>query len=37
MATRGKSRISRRIFGSVTESVIHMVKVTPLLLISGEE
>jgi len=37
MATRGKSRINRTIFGSVTESVIHMVKVTPLLLVSGEE
>lgn len=37
MATRGRNRISRRIFGSVTESVIHMVKVTPLLLISSEE
>lgn len=37
MATRGKSRISRTIFGSVTESVIHMVKVTPLLLVGGED
>lgn len=37
MATRGKSSLSRMIFGSVTESVIHMVKVTPLLLISGNE
>jgi nucleotide-binding universal stress UspA family protein len=37
MATSGKSRVNRMIFGSVTESVIHMVKVTPLLLVSGEE
>jgi nucleotide-binding universal stress UspA family protein len=37
MATRGKSRLNRTIFGSVTESVIHMVKVTPLLLVGGEE
>ena len=37
MATRGKSGLSRMIFGSVTESMIHLVKVTPLLLISGED
>jgi len=37
MATRGKSRLSRAIFGSVTESVIHMVKVTPLLLVGGDD
>lgn len=37
MATRGKSRLNRMIFGSVTESVIHMVKVTPLLLVGGEQ
>jgi len=37
MAARGKSRINRTIFGSVTESVIRMVKVTPLLLVSGDE
>jgi len=37
MATRGKSRLNRTIFGSVTESVIHMVKVTPLLLVGGED
>lgn len=37
MATSGKSRVNRMIFGSVTESVIHMVKVTPLLLVSEEE
>lgn len=37
MATRGKSRLNRTIFGSVSESVIHMVKVTPLLLVGGED
>ncbi len=37
MATRGKSRLNRTIFGSLTESVIHMVKVTPLLLVGGED
>jgi nucleotide-binding universal stress UspA family protein len=37
MATRGKSRLNRAIFGSLTESVIHMVKVTPLLLVGGED
>ncbi len=37
MATRGKSRLNRMIFGSVTESVIHMVKVTPLLLVGDED
>ncbi len=37
MATRGKSRLSRTIFGSLTESVIRMVKVTPLLLVGGED
>ena len=37
MATTGKSRIKRTIFGSVTESMIHMVKVTPLLLVGGED
>ena len=36
MSTRGKSRVNRMIFGSAPESVIHMVKVTPLLLINGE-
>jgi nucleotide-binding universal stress UspA family protein len=36
MATSGRSRVNRMIFGSVTESVIHMVKVTPLLLVSQE-
>ncbi len=37
MATRGKSRLNRTIFGSLTESIIHMVKVTPLLLVGGED
>jgi len=37
MATRGKSGLSRMIFGSVTEHVIHLVKKTPLLLVSGED
>ncbi len=37
MATRGKSGFSRMVFGSVTESVIHMVKLTPLLLVGGGE
>jgi nucleotide-binding universal stress UspA family protein len=37
MATRGKRGFSRMVFGSVTESVIHMVKLTPLLLVGGGE
>lgn len=37
MATRGKSRINRTVFGSVPESVIRMVKVTPLLLVPGDD
>lgn len=37
MATRGKSRLSRTIFGSVAESIVNMVKVTPLLLVPGED
>lgn len=37
LATRGKSRLNRMVFGSVSESLIHLVKVTPLLLVSGEE
>jgi len=37
MATRGKSGFSRMVFGSVTESVLHTVKVTPLLLVGGGE
>ena len=37
MATRGKRGLSRMIFGSVTENVIHLVKKTPLLLVGGAE
>ncbi len=37
MATRGKSRLNRTLFGSVTENVIRMVRVTPLLLVAGED
>lgn len=37
MATRGKSRLNRSILGSVSESVIHMVKMTPLLLVAEED
>ena len=37
MATRGHSGLSRMIFDSVTESVIHLVKKTPLLLVSEED
>ena len=37
MATRDRSRLNRMVFGSVTESVMHMVKVTPLLLVGSEE
>jgi nucleotide-binding universal stress UspA family protein len=37
MATRGKSRLNRMVFGSVSESVIRLVKVTPLLLVSDKE
>jgi len=36
MATRGKSRLSRTILGSVSESVINMMKMTPLLLVAEE-
>ena len=35
MATPGKSRLNRTIFGSVTENVVRMVRVTPLLLVAG--
>jgi nucleotide-binding universal stress UspA family protein len=37
MATPGKSRLNRTIFGSVTENVIRMVRVTPLLLVPGQD
>jgi nucleotide-binding universal stress UspA family protein len=37
MATRGKTGLSRFVFGSVTEHVIHSMKKTPMLLVSGVE
>ncbi len=37
MATRGRTGFSRMIFGSVAESLIHLIKVTPMLLVSGAE
>ncbi|NLE11902.1 MAG: universal stress protein [Actinobacteria bacterium] len=37
MSTRGQRGISRMIFGSVAESVIHLVKKTPLLLVSQKD
>lgn len=37
MATRGHNTLSRMIFGSVTETVLNMVKKTPLLLVSADE
>jgi len=33
MATRGHTGLSRMVFGSVTENVIHLVKKTPMLLV----
>ncbi len=33
MATRGRTGLSRMIFGSVTENVIHLVKRTPIFLV----
>ena len=33
MATRGRTGLSRMVFGSVTENVIHLVKKTPMLLV----
>jgi nucleotide-binding universal stress UspA family protein len=33
MATHGQSSLSRMIFGSVTENIIHLVKKTPILLV----
>lgn len=35
MATSGKTRLSRLVFGSVTENVINLIKKTPMLLVSG--
>ncbi len=37
MATRGKTGLSRFVFGSVTENVIHLIKKTPMLLVSATE
>jgi nucleotide-binding universal stress UspA family protein len=37
MATRDRSSISRFVFGSVAENVIHMIKKTPMLLVSSAE
>jgi nucleotide-binding universal stress UspA family protein len=37
MATRGKTGLSKFVFGSVTEHVIHLIKKTPMLLVSGAE
>lgn len=37
MATRGRTGLSRMIFGSVAENVVHLVKKTPLLLVSGRD
>jgi len=33
MATRGRRGLSRMVFGSVTENVVHLVKKTPMLLV----
>ncbi len=37
MATRGKTGLSKFVFGSITEHVIHLIKKTPMLLVSGAE
>jgi nucleotide-binding universal stress UspA family protein len=37
MATRDRTNISKFVFGSVAENVIHMIKKTPMLLVSGAE
>ncbi len=37
MATRGKTGVSKFVFGSVTENVIHLIKKTPMLLVSGAD
>jgi nucleotide-binding universal stress UspA family protein len=37
MATRGKTGLSKFVFGSVTENVIHLIKKTPMLLVSGAD
>lgn len=36
MATRGHGGFNRLVFGSVTENVIHMIKVTPMLLVPSK-
>jgi nucleotide-binding universal stress UspA family protein len=35
MATRGRRGLSRLVFGSVAEEVIHLIKKTPMLLVSA--
>jgi nucleotide-binding universal stress UspA family protein len=35
MATRGRRGLSKMVFGSVTEDVIHLIKKTPMLLVSA--
>jgi nucleotide-binding universal stress UspA family protein len=37
MATHGHSGLSRMIFGSVTENIIHLVKKTPIFLVRPQE
>ncbi len=37
MATRGHTGLRRMFFGSVSEGMIHLIKVTPLLLVSSAE
>lgn len=37
MATRDRSSISKFVFGSVAENVIHLIKKTPMLLVSSAE
>jgi nucleotide-binding universal stress UspA family protein len=36
MAARGHRGLNRMVFGSLTENVIHMIKMTPLLLVTGK-
>ena len=33
MATKGRTGLSRMVFGSVAESVIQLIKTTPMLLV----
>lgn len=37
MATHGRTGLGRMFFGSVSEGMIHLIKVTPLLLVSAAE